>query len=166
MNWNALRTIGRWPTVVAFILNLITGACAAHGPAYEPAASPPSGKALVYFYWGDYGYDVLGSKLSAWISVERPDAPASQIAAIGYRGYVPFYTEPGELTFSWSGMSINTASLTINVQGGETFFIRGWVKAGSILSSQFPLGNAYRARLQIVDESTGRQEIVVCNKEN
>lgn len=121
--------------------------CAASGPKYEVAAAPPTGQGLVYIYrpgkfmGGGAGFDVhTGTK-----EADRA------VTYLQNGGYFPFYTPPGEITL-W-GKTESSASVTLDVKAGETYYVKGSIGVGFIVG---------RPRLEVVDNATGAKEVKEC----
>jgi hypothetical protein len=131
---------------IALVLLGLVG-CAASGPKYEAAAAPPAGQGLVYIYrpgkfmGGGAGFDVhTGTK-----EADRA------VTYLQNGGYFPFYTAPGEITL-W-GKTESSASVTLDVRAGETYYVKGSIGVGLIVG---------RPRLEVVDNATGAKEVKVC----
>jgi len=107
-------------------LALLVGCSGAGGPAFSPKAPEP-GTALVYFYRVERS---IGAVVKLHLSVN-----GTRVAMVTNGGYYDYSTPPGNVTFStrlkmgafsWFNSLIQGERelLTVNVQAGETKFVR------------------------------------------
>jgi uncharacterized protein DUF2846 len=118
---------------------LIAG-CAS-GPAFEPVASVPADKALLYFYRPASH----GALYKPTISVND-----KAVVALQAKGYFPYLASPGKVRLSIT--SVGTIATNLDVAPGQTYYVR----AGTVFMG---VGVPF---IEAVPPETGAQEIRDC----
>jgi len=133
-----LRTV----LLVFGVLAVLAG-CASLGPPFQPVASIPAGKAVVYLYRPS-GF--VGSAVS--YTVNAGEMP---IITLHNGGYFPYIAVPGRIDF-WAKTEA-TSFCVIEVEAGQEYYLKGSVDMGILVG---------RPDLQQVHPAMGRLEILDC----
>jgi uncharacterized protein DUF2846 len=118
---------------------LIAG-CAS-GPAFEPVASVPADKALLYFYRPASH----GALYKPMVAVNDKD-----VVALKAKGYFPYLATPGKLRLQIT--NIGAIATDVDVAPGQTYYVR----AGTVFMG---MGVPF---IEMVPPETGAQEIRDC----
>jgi uncharacterized protein DUF2846 len=113
----------------------------ASGPAFEPIASVPPDKALLYFYRPASH----GALYKPMVSVND-----KSVVALQAKGYFPYVATPGKLRLSIT--NIGTIATNFEAAPGQTYYIR----AGTVFMG---MGVPF---IEAVPAETGAQEIRDC----
>ncbi|OHD74123.1 MAG: hypothetical protein A2V99_15225 [Spirochaetes bacterium RBG_16_67_19] len=117
--------------------------CASLGPPFQPLASVPSGKAVVYFYRPS---SFVGSAVS--FTVNAGELP---IISLSNGGYFPYIAAPGRISF-WAKTEAESFVI-IDVEPGLEYYLKGTVGMGILVG---------RPKLEQVPAAMGRLEILDC----
>jgi hypothetical protein len=117
--------------------------CATLGPPFQPLASIPSGKAVVYIYRPP---KLVGSAIS--FTVNAGELP---VITLSNGGYFPYIAEPGRISF-WAKTE-TTSFVIIDVAAGTEYFLKGTIGVGILVG---------RPQLEQVHPTLGRLEILDC----
>lgn len=143
-----LQTSRRLIGLAGLIAILATSGCASikyASPEEDKWAKTmpmPKGKALVYFY----RHEFLGMAISMRVRVD-----GELIGHTRGKTYFLFEAQPG--TYKFSSFSENESVVELNVEAGKTYYLWQEAKIGFLLA---------RTKLQLVDEKTGRKQMLKC----
>jgi hypothetical protein len=132
----------RWILLVLGLLSALAG-CASLGPAFQPLASVPSGKAVVYLYRPP---SFVGSAVS--FTVNAGELP---VISLSNGGYFPYVTAPGRISF-WAKTEAESFVI-IDVESGMEYYLKGTVGMGILVG---------RPKLEQMPAAVGRLEILDC----
>ena len=124
-----------WLAMLALI-----GGCAS-GPAFEPVATVPADKALLYIYRPA----THGALYKPMVSVNDKN-----LVALQARGYIPYLATPGSVRLSISNIGSN--SMNVDAAPGRTYYVR----AGTVFMG---MGVPF---IEVVPPEVGAQEIRDC----
>ena len=129
--------------LLALGLLAVLAGCASLGPPFQPLASVPSGKAVVYLYRPS---SFVGSAVSFTVNAgELPIIPLSN------GGYFPYIAAPGRISF-WAKTEAESFVI-IEVEPGLEYYLKGTVGMGILVG---------RPKLEQVPATLGRLEILDC----
>jgi hypothetical protein len=132
----------RWILLVLGLLSALAG-CASLGPPFQPLASVPSGKAVVYLYRPP---SFVGSAVS--FTVNAGELP---VISLSNGGYFPYVTAPGRISF-WAKTEAESFVI-IDVESGMEYYLKGTVGMGILVG---------RPKLEQMPAAVGRLEILDC----
>lgn len=133
-------TLRRSLSPLLLLVAALSAGCAS-GPAFEPVASVPPDKALLYFYRPASH----GALYKPMVSVNDKD-----VVALQAKGYYPYLATPGKLLLSIQ--NIGRISTNVEVAPGRTYYVRG----GTVFMG---VGVPF---IEMVPAETGAQEIRDC----
>ena len=128
--------------LLAMVLAAVSG-CVSLGPPFQPVASVPAGKALVYIYRPP---SFVGSAVSYEVN-----AGQLPIVTLYNGGYFPYFTKPGRIDF-WAKTEA-TSFCILELEAGQIYYLKGKVQMGILVG---------RPDLQQVHSAMGQIEIMDC----
>jgi Protein of unknown function (DUF2846) len=127
-------------SLFVLLVAALAAGCAS-GPPFEPVASVPADKALLYFYRPASH----GALYKPMVAVNDKDVVSMQA-----KGYFPYLVTPGKLTLSIT--NVGRIATNVEVAPGRTYYVR----AGTVFMG---VGVPF---IEMVPPETGAQEIRDC----
>jgi hypothetical protein len=130
----------RTPSLFLLLVAVLSAGCAS-GPAFEPVASVPADKALLYFY-----------RPASHGALYKPTVSVNDkaVVALQAKGYFPYLASPGKVRLSIT--NIGTIATNLDVAPGQTYYVR----AGTVFMG---VGVPF---IEAVPPETGAKEIRDC----
>lgn len=136
-----MKRIDNWMLIL--LIGLCLAACGS--ASHFQKAETPEGKGLVYIYRPEKFF---------YSGLEYPvNANGFKIDTLENGGYITYIAKPGRIQFS--ARNEITSYVTLDVEPGKTYYIRGTTRPGSLIR---------RPLLQLVSPETGENEIAACSQ--
>lgn len=126
---------------------LLTGGCAANGPAYSSVAQPKADTVKIVVYRPDA---FLNFTARFWVEVN-----GVEICKLHNGSYLTYDAQPGKINIASSNFgSFGTSRLTVNAKAGQTIYVKMEMNGGRAFSGMAG-GMLGQATDEVVSENAG-----------
>jgi hypothetical protein len=143
-------------SVPAALLTLVLFGCATTGPAFEPVSPErlSDGSSVIYLYRPKA---FAGSAGKFNLTINGLTINGADEVALTNGSYYPYVCDPGDYTVEWNIIGGENPTATLTVDEGEAYYVRARVEVTTLILVTFS-----KNYLEVVEPSTGREEIAEC----